>query len=172
MRSIVVGLALLVALTPSSASAGGALAVGDCGSDGATPYGIAVNYPSQAAAGRAALGYCADASCKVELTVTGACVAFALDHAQECGARGEGYGASSGEAQSFALQYCRKYGGKDCHVIATRCDSDYYVAPAPSVPSGGNWYQQQQEQQYWKKQNLCNNPQVYGRTSQYQQTCR
>lgn len=79
-----------------------------------------------------------------------------------------GVGLTQDLANSRAMNACGKE-SRDCKIIIAFCSAEGQ-APAPGVPHpGGNTYQQQQEQ---NRQNICNNPQVYGGTSQYYQSCR
>jgi hypothetical protein len=105
---------------------------------------------------------------------------IAMPSFDSCGAvtdplKGGGYygiGLTKELAISRAKDACQKDGGRDCKVIVALCSQAGQTAGPGAPGPGGNSYQRQQEQEYWKKQNICNNPQVYGGTSQYYQTCR
>jgi hypothetical protein len=96
--------------------AAGALAIGECGA-----YGLAYDYPREAAASRAALGKCAG-GCKV-VPVSRACGAIAIDGKNACRAHGYAVAARLGEAQNMALRQCYQFGGKDCVIRAWACDT-------------------------------------------------
>ena len=111
-----VAAASLLIAAVGSASAAGALAIGQCGA-----YGFAYDYAKEAAANQAALGKCAG-GCKV-VPVKRACGAIAIDGKNACGAHGYAVAPKLGEAQNSALRQCYQYGGKDCVIRAWACDA-------------------------------------------------
>jgi hypothetical protein len=99
-----------------AANAAGALAVGACAA-----YGYAYDYPSPETAQTAAIEKCGG-SCKEVVTTQKGCVAFAVDGHKPCGPHGFANAPRLGAAQNTALQYCYKFGGKDCVIRAWICD--------------------------------------------------
>ena len=75
------------------------------------------------AARAAALAQCranGDGSCRIVVTVRGACGAVAV--ANNCSARGWAYAGSRGEAEQLALNECASHGGRGCTVHRWVCD--------------------------------------------------
>ena len=110
----------LVLVADNAAEAAGAIAIGKC-----DRVGYSYNYPSRGAAERRALSECrarGDGSCQVVVNVSGACGAFAVSGQGGCGARGWAYAGTRARAETIALNQCRKYGGRNCHVKAWVCD--------------------------------------------------
>lgn len=101
----------------SNAGAAGALAVGRCGA-----YGYAFDFKMPVEARVAALANCASKRCRLVLVMQHTCGAFAIDGHNACGAHGYAGAPHLGEAQSIALQYCYKFGGRDCVIRAFACD--------------------------------------------------
>ncbi|MBO0757384.1 MAG: DUF4189 domain-containing protein [Bradyrhizobiaceae bacterium] len=101
----------------SSAGAAGALAVGACGA-----YGYAFDFSMLVEARAAALANCTNKRCRLVLVMQHACGAFAIDGHDACGAHGYAEAPRLGQAQNIALQYCYKYGGRDCVIRAFACD--------------------------------------------------
>jgi hypothetical protein len=111
--------AAIMALGPQ-AHAVGALAIGDCGA-----YGYSDSASTETEANQAALDACQRAggkNCEVKETVNTSCAALAVDKSQQCGATGWGRGPLEADAESVALQYCRKYGGQGCRIVQSVCD--------------------------------------------------
>ena len=106
---------LSAALAPSYGA--GALAIGKCAA-----YGYAIDYPSVAAAERAARAKCSDKTCNQTVTTQKGCAAFAIDGHKPCGPSGYANGSKLAAAQNTALKYCYKFGGKDCVIRAWICD--------------------------------------------------
>jgi hypothetical protein len=114
--SVITAVALLVAgIAPLQAA--GALAIGACAA-----YGYAYDYPTAEEAQTAALQKCTD-DCKQVVTTKKGCVAYAIDGRKPCGPHGFANAPRLGEAQSTALKFCYKHGGKDCVIRAWICDA-------------------------------------------------
>jgi Domain of unknown function (DUF4189) len=114
----IIGIALALLSETTPVEAAGALAVGQCSRIGYT-YG----YPSVAAAQASALARCAsngDQTCRVMVTIRGACAAFAISGS--CGARGWAYAPSRGLAEQLAINWCIREGGTECAVQQWICD--------------------------------------------------
>jgi hypothetical protein len=104
--------------TVSSGSGAGAMAVGTCAA-----YGYAYDYSMLPKARSAALTKCAGGKCKVVATMQHACGAFAIDGHNACGPQGFAVARQLAQAENMALQYCYKYGGRDCVIRAFACDA-------------------------------------------------
>jgi hypothetical protein len=110
--------ALILAAMSASAYATAAFAVGACGA-----YGYAHNLGyADTQANAAALAQCKDPKCRVVATVRSACIAFAIDSANPCGADGVGTAVNRSTAQNRALKQCYSHGGKSCVIRAATCD--------------------------------------------------
>jgi Domain of unknown function (DUF4189) len=101
----------------SSAGAAGAMAVGACAA-----YGYAFDFKMVEEARAAALANCAGKRCKLIGVMQHACSAFAIDGHNACGPHGYAVAPRLGQAENIALQYCYKYGGRDCVIRAFACD--------------------------------------------------
>jgi hypothetical protein len=101
----------------SSAGAAGAMAVGVCAA-----YGYAFDFRMVEEARAAALAKCAGKRCKLIGIMQHACGAFAIDGHNACGPHGYAVAPRLGQAENIALQYCYKYGGRDCVIRAFACD--------------------------------------------------
>jgi hypothetical protein len=99
----------------SSAGAAGAMAVGVCAA-----YGYAFDFKMVEEAREAALANCK--RCRLIGVMQHACGAFAIDGHNACGAHGYAVAPRLGQAENIALQYCYKYGGRDCVIRAFACD--------------------------------------------------
>lgn len=108
----------LLAANVTGGSAAGAMAVGTCAA-----YGYAYDYKMLPAARSAALAKCAGGKCKVVGTMQHACGAFAIDGHDACGPHGYAVAPRLAQAENLALQYCYKYGGRDCVIRAFACDA-------------------------------------------------
>ena len=108
----------LLAASVTGGSAAGAMAVGTCAA-----YGYAYDYKMLPAARSAALAKCAGGKCKVVGTMQHACGAFAIDGHNACGPHGYAVAPRLAQAENLALQYCYKYGGRDCVIRAFACDA-------------------------------------------------
>jgi hypothetical protein len=108
----------LLATGVTSAGAAGAMAVGVCAA-----YGYAFDYKLLVEAQAAALAKCASKRCKLIGVLVHACGAFAIDGHNACGAHGYAVAPRLGQAENVALQYCYKYGGRDCVIRAFACDA-------------------------------------------------
>jgi hypothetical protein len=104
-------------LSPSAVLAAGALAVGSCDA-----HGYSYDYASRARAREVALANCPGA-CEIKVTIARSCAAFAVDSTNICDARGWGYAASRAAAESNALGFCARYGGRACVIRAWVCDA-------------------------------------------------
>jgi len=114
-----------------SAQAEGALAIGECGA-----YGYGFNYDTEAGARERALKECTGnrgKKCKVVVTLSGNCAAYAIDNRRTCGAWGWASRATKDAAIQAAIDECRKGGGKSCGMRAQLCDAK----PAPAMTT--NW---------------------------------
>jgi len=111
--------AMMAAFAAASekAHAAGAMAIGRCAA-----YGFAYDYDHADDARSAALAKCTDSGCAVVATVQRSCVAFAIDGRNACGPHGYAVAPRLGRAENTALQYCYRYGGKDCVIRAWACD--------------------------------------------------
>jgi len=101
----------------SSAGAAGAMAVGACAA-----YGYAFDFKMVEEARVAALANCVGKRCRLIGVMQHACGAFAIDGHNACGAHGYAVAPRLGQAENIALQYCYKYGGRDCVIRAFACD--------------------------------------------------
>jgi len=101
----------------ASAEAAGALAVGTCGA-----YGFGNDFTHLADATSAALAKCSG-KCRVVLTATRRCAAFAVDVKNLCGPHGWASAARLGQAQNLALRQCYEFGGRECVIRAFLCDA-------------------------------------------------
>jgi hypothetical protein len=108
----------LLAASVTGGSAAGAMAVGTCAA-----YGYAYDYKMVPAAHLAALAKCAGGKCKVVGTMFHACGAFAIDGHNACGPHGYAVAPHLAQAENLALEYCYKYGGRDCVIRAFACDA-------------------------------------------------
>ena len=128
VQAIVAAVVLVGANVPAQAL--GALSIGECGA-----WGGAWNYSTEAEARSRALQECKGKNCKVVVTLSGNCVAFAIDQARSCGAWGWSTRSTKEAAEDVAVEQCRKSGGRNCRVRAQFCDSEKQTAPALST----NW---------------------------------
>ncbi|MDB5601474.1 MAG: hypothetical protein JWN71_3518 [Xanthobacteraceae bacterium] len=134
VRAFALPLALMSGLwfgAVESARAEGALAIGNCGA-----YGYAFNYDTEAGARDRAMSECTGnrgKKCKVVVTLSGNCAAFAIDNRRSCGAWGWASRATKEAATEAAVEECRKGGGKSCGMRAQVCDAK----PAPAMTT--NW---------------------------------
>jgi hypothetical protein len=103
----------------SAAYAFGALAID---SYRGPSYGYSYNYPNVADARARALKECGG-NCTVVLTYENTCAAFAADQSRPNGATGWAWAPTKEQAQSSALDYCKKYGGTSCLVRVWACES-------------------------------------------------
>jgi uncharacterized protein DUF4189 len=101
----------------TAGQAAGAMAIGACAA-----YGYAFDYGNAQAARAAAQGKCASAQCKVVVTLSHSCAAFAIDGHSPCGPQGYASAPALGEAENTALESCHKFGGRDCVIRAFACD--------------------------------------------------
>ena len=108
----------LLAASVTVGRAAGAMAVGTCAA-----YGYAYDYKLVPAARTAALAKCASGKCQVVGTMLHACGAFAIDGHNACGPHGYAVAPQLAQAENLALQYCYKYGGRDCVIRAFACDA-------------------------------------------------
>jgi hypothetical protein len=115
-----IGVASSLLLMTSSgfelAQAAGALAVGNCGA-----YGLAYDFKESTAASAAALKQCTG-DCQLATAMKRNCAALAIDGHNACGPYGYAAAPQLAQAQNTALQYCYRYGGKDCVIRASVCD--------------------------------------------------
>jgi Caspase domain/Domain of unknown function (DUF4189) len=102
-----------------AAHAFGALAID---SNRGPHYGFSYNYANVVDARARAAKECG-ADCTVVLTFQNTCAAFAADQSRDNGATGWGHAPTKEEAQSAALNFCSKYGGKSCLVRVWACES-------------------------------------------------
>lgn len=109
--------AMILCGTVGDALAAGALAIGECGA-----FGRAYGFRTEAQAGDAARRECQDQQCRVVATMRNACIAYAIDGANPCGAHGFATAPRLAVAQNSALRQCYKFGGKDCVVRTWACD--------------------------------------------------
>jgi hypothetical protein len=105
---------LAIALTTSSHAAG-ALAIGKCAA-----YGQAFDYPTEAAARKAAAAKCTG-QCEI-VTMKRACAALAVDMTNPCGAHGYAVAPRISSALNSATRKCYAFGGKECVIRAWACD--------------------------------------------------
>ena len=113
----VVAMGLCGALA-SVGQAAGAIAVGACAA-----YGYAVDYGLTDQARSAALAKCRGGRCKVVGVMQHACGAVAIDGHNACGPHGYAVARRLGQAENLALEYCYKFGGRDCVIRAFACDA-------------------------------------------------
>ena len=110
------GLVLMTSSGFDLAQAAGALAVGSCGA-----YGLSYDYKEPTAASAAALKQCSG-DCQLATAMKRDCAALAIDVHNTCGPYGFAAAPQLAQAQNTALQYCYRYGGKDCVIRAFVCD--------------------------------------------------
>jgi hypothetical protein len=103
-----------ITLTTSSHAAG-ALAIGKCAA-----YGQAFDYPTAAAARKAAAAKCTG-QCEI-VTMKRACAALAVDMTNPCGAHGYAVAPRISSALNSATRKCYAFGGKECVIRAWACD--------------------------------------------------
>jgi hypothetical protein len=130
VRSLVLSACLLFGAS-GSAWAEGALAIGKCGA-----YGYGFNYDTEAGARDRAMKECTGnrgKNCKVVVTLSGNCAAYAIENRRSCGAWGWASRATQEAATQAAIDECRKSGGKSCGMRAQVCDAK----PAPAMTT--NW---------------------------------
>jgi hypothetical protein len=108
----------VLAASVTGGSAAGAMAIGSCAA-----YGYAFDYAALPAARTAALRKCSGRHCKLIASMQHACGAFAIDGHNACGAHGYAVATRLAQAENLALQYCYKYGGRDCVIRAFACDA-------------------------------------------------
>jgi Domain of unknown function (DUF4189) len=97
--------------------AAGAFAIGKCGA-----YGQAFDYAGEAGALAAARKQC-KGECSTTLTMKRACVAFAVDMTNPCGAHGYAVKPHISGSLNAATKKCYEYGGKECVIRAWACDA-------------------------------------------------
>ncbi|WP_458760419.1 DUF4189 domain-containing protein [Afipia sp. TerB] len=95
--------------------AAGALAIGKCAA-----YGQAFDYPTEAAARKAAAAKCTG-KCEI-VTMKRACAALAVDMSNPCGAHGYAIAARISSTLNSAMRKCYAFGGKECVIRAWACD--------------------------------------------------
>jgi hypothetical protein len=103
-----------ITLTTSSHAAG-ARAIGKCAA-----YGQAFDYPTEAAARKAAAAKCTG-QCEI-VTIKRACAALAVDMTNPCGAHGYAVAPRISSALNSATRKCYAFGGKECVIRAWACD--------------------------------------------------
>jgi hypothetical protein len=113
---VVLRTSLLVPLGMQSVGATGALAVGTCGASGYS-WDAANEMLAQAAA----LTNCPDSKCQVYTTVRRACAALAYDP-NSC-TWGVASRTTLADARQSAIATCIQYGGQNCVLRASFCDS-------------------------------------------------
>ncbi|EKF76061.1 signal peptide protein [Alcanivorax hongdengensis A-11-3] len=114
-------LAILLGLTLAcGAWASGALAIDSNQGD---QYGFSYNYSTIQQAQARALSECGY-GCRVVQTFSRGCAAYAADQSPGSSVYGWGTASSGGQAQSTAMQYCIRQGGRNCMVRAWGCDSN------------------------------------------------
>jgi hypothetical protein len=86
-------------------------------------YGYSYNYPDATGARARALKECGN-DCTVVLTYENTCAAFAADQSRPNGATGWAWAPTKEQAQSSALDYCKKYGGTWCLVRVWACEGN------------------------------------------------
>ena len=110
-------IALIFCIAGGGAEAAGALAIGQCGA-----FGRSYGFRTEAQASDAARRECQDQQCQIVTTIRNACVAYAIDGANPCGAHGYASAPRLAAAQNSALRQCYKFGGKDCVIRTWACD--------------------------------------------------
>lgn len=120
LGSIAAKLTFVLALSVSGtqAMAAGALAI-DSNQGG--QYGWSEGQSSIAQAEQRALNECGG-GCRVVLTFSSGCGAYAADQAGGSTASGWGTASSGGAAQSRAISECQSRGGSSCQVRAWSCN--------------------------------------------------
>lgn len=108
-----VGTVLVVTLLTTPAAAIGALAASPDGSGWGSSWG----YTSRSAAGQSAISACRG-TCRVVLTFSGGCGAYAIGGS----AKATGKGGTKGAAENAAMKACRAKGGNSCRVLVSACD--------------------------------------------------
>jgi Domain of unknown function (DUF4189) len=83
-------------------------------------YGYGTNYPSVSQAQWAALNGCAAGGCRIVMTTTARCSAYA-DSNQGGYWYGHAYGNSAYQVRSAALEFCRAGGASGCAVRHIAC---------------------------------------------------
>ena len=132
ITALAVGLALLLSgssmpsdqegslprLSGTSADLSGALAID---SNQGPAWGWAVDYETVQLASQWALAHCGVQSCRVVMTFTNQCGAFAADQARGSTIYGWAKTSSAYSAQNMALDSCRQRGGNSCIVRVWGC---------------------------------------------------
>jgi hypothetical protein len=111
--AFILSFSAIACVAPSQAA--GALAIGKCAA-----YGQAFDYPTEAAARKAAAKKCAG-QCEI-VTMKRACAALAVDMANPCGAHGYATAPRISSALNSAMRKCFAFGGKECVIRAWACD--------------------------------------------------
>jgi hypothetical protein len=101
----------------SAASAFGAIAMSECGR-----WGYSYGYGNKSDAWARAIRECGQRDCKIAVSVNNACGAVAMDSTKRCGPKGFGAAATRAQAERIALDYCGRYGGRNCTLRAWVCD--------------------------------------------------
>jgi hypothetical protein len=99
----------------TSSHAAGSLAIGKCAANGQ-----AFDYPTEAAARKAAAAKCTG-QCEI-VTIKRACAALAVDMTNPCGAHGYAVAPRISSALNSATRKCYAFGGKECVIRAWACD--------------------------------------------------
>lgn len=111
--ALIAGFAAVMFSAPSQAA--GALAIGKCAA-----YGQAFDYPTEAAARKAAAAKCTG-QCEV-VSMKRACAALSVDMSNPCGAHGYAIAPRISSALNSAMRKCYAFGGKECVIRAWACD--------------------------------------------------
>jgi hypothetical protein len=112
----------LIALTPVSAWADGAIALGVCSNPG-SGYGFAYGQPFTAVAQSLALNECGKhtTGCEVLVQFVRRCFALAFDFSR-CGPVGASEADDLASAKTGAHQGCQQAGGSECRIVAAQCE--------------------------------------------------
>ena len=108
-----IAFAVLLIAFHHGAEAAGAIAKG-----AGTRTGYAHGFANTSAASARALQECG-AGCKVVVTFYTGCAALSMD--QNSSAYGVARGANRAAAESYALGFCRKFGGTSCYIRTWTC---------------------------------------------------
>jgi hypothetical protein len=118
LKKIVIILFSIMLVHAGNVYSWGAIALGNQDKN----YGASYNYNTKQQAIDRALAECGG-GCEVVVTFNGGCAAFASE-AGKMFPYGSGWSTESRyEAERIALDYCRKYGGKDCRIKAWSCEA-------------------------------------------------
>lgn len=118
---LILGLAMAgcASTSPRDTLLWGALAID---SNKGKAYGFSHDYPTVQEADARALKECGN-GCRVVKNFAIGCGAYAADQSQKGKAYGWGTAATEKEAKDIALSYCRQYGGTNCIVRVSSCNS-------------------------------------------------